>query len=213
MIFCLKIFQKELIKNQYFNSLAWADSLAKDFCDHLKSIGQYDDSIVVFTGDHGEEFQDHGGWLHVSSLEDEQVKVPMLIKWPKSIGRGPKVAEASHLDLMPSLLHHLLDDATPLDTAGVSLLSSPPARTSIATTAQGGITKEAMLLTREGYKAFFTWPHYFDGRPGTELTLTRLIGPEGDIELTSHEEYDAALKQYFPDAFERFFESFELKIK
>ena len=205
--------ETELIKNQYFNSLAWADSLAKNFCDHLKSVGKYDDSIIIFTGDHGEEFQDHGGWLHVSSLEDEQVKVPMLIKWPKSIGRGPAVVEASHLDLMPSLLHYLRDDSTPLDTAGVSLLSSPPARTSIATTAQGGITKEAMLLTRDGYKAFFTWPHYFDGRPGTEITLTRLIGPEGDIELTSHEEYDAALKQYFPDAFERFFQSFELEIK
>ncbi|MEO1856306.1 MAG: sulfatase-like hydrolase/transferase [Rubritalea sp.] len=205
--------ETELIKNQYFNSLAWADSLAKDFCEHLKKEGKYDDSIIIFAGDHGEEFQEHGGWLHVSSLEDEQIKVPMLIKWPKSVGRGPEVAEASHLDLMPSLLHHMLDDAHPLDTAGESLLATPKHRTSIATTAQGGITKEAMLLTREGYKAYFSWPHYFDGRPGTDLTLTRLIGLEGDIELGSHEEYDAAIKEYFPDAFERFFESFELKIK
>lgn len=203
--------ETRLIKNQYFNSLAWADHLAEDFCQHLKDQGKYDDSIVIILGDHGEEFQDHGGWLHVSSLEDEQVKVPMLIKWPNEVGRGPELAEASHLDLIPSILSHLTGDTSHFDTAGISLLDGPTERTSISTTAQGGVTDEAMLLTRAGYKAYFTWPHYFDGRPSQSATLTRLVGPEGDIVLSTSADYAVAIKQFFPDAQERFFVKFELK--
>ena len=203
--------ETRLIKNQYFNSLAWADHLAEGFCQHLKDQGKYDDSIVIILGDHGEEFQDHGGWLHVSSLEDEQVKVPMLIKWPKEMGRGPEHAEASQLDLIPSLLSHLTGSASKFDTTGISLLDVPTGHTSISTTAQGGVTDEAMLLTRDGYKAYFTWPHYFDGRPSQSATLTRLTGPEGDIVLTGAADYKAALEKHFPDAFERFFYKFELK--
>ncbi|MFC5050962.1 sulfatase-like hydrolase/transferase [Rubritalea spongiae] len=199
-----------LIKNQYFNAIAWGDHLAKDFCQNLKDIGKYDDSIVIFMGDHGEEFQDHGGWLHVSSLENEQVQSPMLIKWPKSMGRGPEVAEASHLDLMPSLLDYLRAENTQLDTAGISLLKNSGPRTNISTTAQGGLTKEAMLLTREGFKAYFTWPQYYNGRPSSSVTLTRFVGPEGDILLDSPEDYANALQQFFPDAFSRFFTKFEL---
>lgn len=202
-----------LIKNQYFNALAWGDHLAKDFCEHLKKIGKYDDSIVIFMGDHGEEFQEHGGWLHVSSLEDEQVQSPMLIKWPKSMGRGPEISEANHLDLMPSLFEYLHGGSLPIDTAGVSLLSQQEPHTSISTTAQGGLTKEAMLLTRDGFKAYFTWPQYFNGRQSDTLTLTRFVGPHGDIILDSPEDYANALEEFFPDGITRFFTKFELTPK
>ncbi|MFC4992638.1 sulfatase-like hydrolase/transferase [Rubritalea tangerina] len=201
--------ETRLIKNQYFNALAWGDHLAEQFCQNLKKYGKYDDSIIIFMGDHGEEFQDHGGWLHVSSLENEQVQSPMLIKWPKSFGRGPAHTEASNLDLLPTLLDYLGADPTTLDTAGRSLLSTSDPATSIITTAQGGVTKEAMLLTRGGYKAFFTWPHYFDGRPGTNLTLTRFLGPDGEIECDSPSAFLDALHTHFPDAFQRFFTHFE----
>ncbi|WP_018970629.1 sulfatase-like hydrolase/transferase [Rubritalea marina] len=194
----------QLIKNQYYNALAWGDQVAKSFCDGLKKIGRYEESIIVFLGDHGEEFQDHGGWLHVSSLEDEQILSPMLIKWPKSYGSTPSHMEAGHIDLFPSLLHYITGQV-PQDLPGHSLLQKDPERTHIICTAQGGVTEEGMLLTRMGYKAFFTWPEYFTGRPGDTLTLTRLTGPDGDIHCNSDQEYYQTIMTLFPDAVGTYF--------
>ncbi|QQL45147.1 sulfatase-like hydrolase/transferase [Sulfuriroseicoccus oceanibius] len=199
-----------LVKNKYFNSVAWADHLVEGFCQFLKESGRYDDSIVIVLGDHGEEFQDHGGWLHVSSLEDEQVRVPMMIKWPASYGRGPLVDDASQLDVLPSLLDYLTDGNPPKDMAGISLLSGE-GRSIVATTAQGGSTREAMLLSRDGYKAYFTWPSYWNGRPTDQITLSRFIGPEGDIEFDTEAEYLEAMRKHMPDALDRFFLRVELR--
>ncbi|SHI88808.1 Sulfatase [Rubritalea squalenifaciens DSM 18772] len=198
------------VLNKYYNSLAWADKLAKDFCQSLKDADKYDDSIVIILGDHGEEFQDNGGWLHVSSLENEQVAVPIMIKWPKSHGRGPLLNDVSQLDIMPGILDYLTEGNPPANTAGLSVLQSEE-RTAIATTAQGGKTREAMLLARNGYKAYFTWQHYWNGRPPNSITLSRMTGPEGDIILPTENDYLDTLKKHFPDAFPRFFHSFHLK--
>lgn len=200
----------QLVKNKYLNGVAWSDHIIEDFCRHLIETDRYDDSIVIVLGDHGEEFQDHGGWLHVSSLENEQIRVPMLIKWPASYGRGPLIEDASQLDLLPSLIDYLSDGLVPDNMAGISTLEDH-SRTIISTTAQGGSTREAMVLARGEYKAYFTWPHYWNGKPSTTATLSRFTGPQGDLNLSSEKAYFDAIKQHFPDAIPRFFKSFSLK--
>ncbi|MCP4200286.1 MAG: sulfatase-like hydrolase/transferase [Proteobacteria bacterium] len=42
----------------------------------------YPDSIVILTSDHGEEFEEHGGRFHGTTLYDEQARVPLLIRIP-----------------------------------------------------------------------------------------------------------------------------------
>jgi arylsulfatase A-like enzyme len=46
----------------------------------LEAAGLYDRSIIAFTADHGEEFREHGGWWHGTSLYAEQLHVPLIIK-------------------------------------------------------------------------------------------------------------------------------------
>jgi arylsulfatase A-like enzyme len=56
--------------------------------EYLKVRGLYDDSLIILTSDHGEEFFEHNGWWHGTSLFEEQVRVPLIIKFPKGENAG-----------------------------------------------------------------------------------------------------------------------------
>lgn len=200
------------VVNRYWNAVAWCDSEIEKFCEFLKSQGRYDESIIIVTGDHGEEFQEQGSWFHCSSLQPEQTGVPLLIKWPKSMGRGPEHATASHLDVMPSLLHALgMPSATIDGLAGRNLfVSAGGTPTSVSSTAYAGQSGETMALRRGEYEAVFSWEKYWEAEVPELMVLERLSGPEGEVTLPDAGAYKEELQRIFPDAFERFFESFEV---
>lgn len=71
--------------------------------DDLKRRGLYDDLVVVFLSDHGEEFYEHGGWTHGKTLHSEMLDTPMVFRLPGVAGgRSPRIVQ--HVDLMPTLL-------------------------------------------------------------------------------------------------------------
>jgi membrane-anchored protein YejM (alkaline phosphatase superfamily) len=118
----------ELIRNRYVNSAHFVDSQIGRLIDHLASDGLLANTIVVVTGDHGEELLEHGRWGHGSAFVDEQIHVPLVMRIP---GEGPRVidAETSHLDIVPSLLPVLGVTNPPADYAlGVDVVRSTPAR-------------------------------------------------------------------------------------
>lgn len=199
-----------LIKNRYRNACAWVDSQLADFCQTLKDQGRYDESIIIVTGDHGEEFQENGSWFHCSSLDPEQSNVPILIKWPKSMGPQPVHQNASHLDVMPTLLAALGIELPSSTHLGGRNLLDPAESTSIQTTAYTGKAGETMMLRRGKYFASFSWPRYWDALVPAEISLERFEGPHGPIIKDTKEEYIQALKETFPDAFERHIQSIEL---
>lgn len=199
------------VKHRYWNSLAWVDTLVRDYVGFLKEHGRYDDAIIVLTGDHGEELQEHGVWFHASGLTTEQIAVPVIVKWPKALGRGEPVAVASHLDLMPSLLDALgCPEAQWGGLAGRSLLRAGEPTTLVMThfASQNG---EGMLWRRNGYEAAFGWKKIWEpGLPG-RVWVARISGPQGKLEFASAAAAAAALREYFPDAIGRWFEKFELE--
>jgi len=204
------------VKNRYWNAVAWADFQVESFCDFLKKEGRYDESIIIVTGDHGEEFQEHGSWFHCSSLQPEQTHVPILIKWPKSMGRGPSHVTASHLDVMPSLLSALgMPEETVKGLAGANLWKEDSgeaenkAHTAISTTAYAGQSGDTMVLRRGAYRAVFSWPKYWEAQVPDTVVLEKITGPDGVITQDDPAAYAAELRRIFPDAFERFFKSFE----
>lgn len=76
--------------------------------DGLRERGEYDETLIVFLSDHGEEFFEHGWWRHGKTLYQEQLHVPFIVKWPSSEGAGMKVgAAAQHIDVVPTLLDYL----------------------------------------------------------------------------------------------------------
>jgi HEAT repeat protein/arylsulfatase A-like enzyme len=59
--------------------------------------------VIGFTADHGEEFEDHGGYYHGSTLYDEQVRVPLFIRIPD--GKPRRItSQVSNVSLAPTLL-------------------------------------------------------------------------------------------------------------
>lgn len=199
------------VVNRYWNAVAWCDSELEKFCAFLKQQGRYDNSIIIVTGDHGEEFQEQGSWFHCSSLQPEQTQVPLLIKWPAALGRGPEHRTASHMDVMPSLLAALgMPESSIEGLSGVNLLEKQSTPTAVVTTAYAGQSGETMALRRGDYEAVFSWKNYWEAEVPEEMVLERLSGPDGEIRLKNAEAYRAELMRVFPDAFERIFASFEV---
>ncbi|MFZ2055623.1 MAG: sulfatase [Candidatus Aminicenantales bacterium] len=73
--------------------------------DTLRETGLYDRTLVIVTSDHGEEFYEHGAWRHGADLYDESLKVPLLIKFPRSRFAGTRVESIVRLtDITPTIL-------------------------------------------------------------------------------------------------------------
>ena len=102
----LTLTQKEIepVKNRYRNAIAFVDSLFGNFFDTLKQENLYEEAVIAITGDHGEEFYEEGALFHGSHLNRYQTQVPIFCKFP---GRTSASKEATHIDLFPSLLHHI----------------------------------------------------------------------------------------------------------
>ena len=71
----------------------------------LKSLGLYEDTMIILTSDHGEEFYEHGSWQHGHTLYDESIKVPLIVKFPGSRYKGRRVLPLVRLfDIAPTIL-------------------------------------------------------------------------------------------------------------
>ncbi|MGO4516942.1 sulfatase-like hydrolase/transferase [Terriglobus sp. 2YAB30_2] len=93
--------------------------------DALKRGGQHDDTIVLFTSDHGPWFQGSPGNTRgrKGSTFEGGVRVPFLVRWPKHVPAGVTCeAWTSHLDVLPTLAKWCSLDTPrlPIDGSDVS---------------------------------------------------------------------------------------------
>jgi arylsulfatase A-like enzyme len=104
----------------YDEEIAFFDSQLADLMKALRTSGRLDDTILVFTADHGEEFLEHGHIKHCRTLFDSSIRIPMLIRIP---GVPAKVMKqpVQNLDLLPTLLDYLGVDTKGLRFEGESL--------------------------------------------------------------------------------------------
>jgi arylsulfatase A-like enzyme len=70
-------------KPLYLAEVAHVDRQVGRFVQAMKDAGVYDEALIIFTADHGEEFFEHGGLQHGHSLYQELIHVPFLIKLPR----------------------------------------------------------------------------------------------------------------------------------
>jgi len=79
-------FSKKYIENTidfYDQGIKYLDEQIGDLMDFLKRENVYQNSVIIFTSDHGDEFLEHHGGGHTSNLYNENLKVPLLIKIPE----------------------------------------------------------------------------------------------------------------------------------
>jgi hypothetical protein len=98
----------------YRTSVHFVDSLIGSVLDDLARRGLQEDTVVIITSDHGEEFDESGAGLkdHGSGYTRYQLQVPMIISIP---GRSPSVYRhrSSHYDLVPTLMQDVLGCSNP----------------------------------------------------------------------------------------------------
>ena len=76
--------EKQILKNQATIMLAVTDTgtFDNETLNSIKARGLYDESLIIVCSDHGEAFDEHGVFGHISTVYDEMIKIPFLIKLP-----------------------------------------------------------------------------------------------------------------------------------
>ncbi len=94
------------LRNRYTNSAHWVDVQVGRIVDHLEQQQLLDNTLIIVTGDHGEEFMEKGFWGHNSSFVEEQTHTPMVVLMP---GIAPQKIErtTSHMDIAVTLMQLL----------------------------------------------------------------------------------------------------------
>lgn len=92
-------------RDWYDGSIRGMDAEIGRVFERLRELGLDKDTVVVFVGDHGEEFLEHGSMFHGQSVYGELTRVPLIFRWPGGIAQGASVDRVTEtIDVMPTLL-------------------------------------------------------------------------------------------------------------
>jgi arylsulfatase A-like enzyme len=123
LLFKRQAYPRQVLLDLYNDRIRDMDSILAWLLERLKDYGLYEDTVIVLTADHGEEFWDHGGWVHGAKLYDELLRVPLIMAGP-GLPPGTVVTDQIGLiDLAPTLLDLLGIEEKPESFQGTSFLS------------------------------------------------------------------------------------------
>ena len=111
----------ELLKKLYMAHVRAIDDAVKDLFSILEKHGILEDSVVIITADHGDEFNEHGGLSHDGKMYSELVQVPFLIYEPDRTQNLICDSLISSLDIAPTILYLFGLNPEP-NFEGISLL-------------------------------------------------------------------------------------------
>jgi arylsulfatase A-like enzyme len=106
----------------YYGMVKLIDDQVGKVLSALEKTGRVDNTVIVFTADHGDMMGGHGMvWKSTSSFYEEVVRVPLIIRYPKKL--RPQVSDIAtdSTDLMPTLLE-LTGKTIPTVVQGQSLV-------------------------------------------------------------------------------------------
>jgi Sulfatase len=180
----------------YLREVADVDRSLQRLRDALEKLGVWQRCVLMVTGDHGEEFAEHGGRGHAVTMYDELLRVPLMVRVP---GVEPQriAVQTSTMDVGPTLLD-LLGFETPGHWMGQSLVpflrgESPSLERPIAGDAS---RRMQMIVFPNGIKVIEdlhrrTLEIYnLRADPGETDNLLEVMGPAGD-------EYVNGLRLFF----------------
>jgi arylsulfatase A-like enzyme len=114
--------------SQYAGEIRATDEALGRFFTRLKQQGLWENTAILITADHGEEFFEHGEKGHKNNLYAETIRVPLLLKLPQSAGGRVDRRLASQVDVLPTLLE-LAGVTADFPHQGRSLLEPDPPAT------------------------------------------------------------------------------------
>jgi len=104
--------ERRRIRELYDAEVRYADACVGRLVALLKELDLYDDALIAFASDHGEEFWEHGRFEHGHSMYEEVLRVPLAFKLPSASGApggpagptGSSAATVSTESIVPTLL-------------------------------------------------------------------------------------------------------------
>jgi membrane-anchored protein YejM (alkaline phosphatase superfamily) len=143
--------------NDYRNAVHYVDGLIGDLFQRMRAAGMLENTIVIVTGDHGEEFNDNrdNTWMHGGNFAQYQTRVPLIVYEPGKAGRRVSTV-TSEVDIAPTILQEALHcgwNARDYSN-GVNLFGQLPERRPIIA---ASYIQHALIM---GDKVFVVWPMY-----------------------------------------------------
>ena len=171
---------KEFIIAAYDEEIAFVDEQISSLMNELERLEAWNDTLVIFTADHGEELFEHGGFEHGHSLYDEVARVPLIV-WSTRVSPGRVAAPVSLVDLMPTVLEAVGVDSD-LDLSGNSLW---PLLQGDSVSIDRAVLVEGMLYGAES-KSVILWPNklILDPTSGGKRLFDLAVDPGEHQDLT-----------------------------
>jgi membrane-anchored protein YejM (alkaline phosphatase superfamily) len=106
--------------NRYLNSVHYVDGLVGEVLTDIEARGLLKNSVILITGDHGQEFNDNDRnyWGHSSNFTRYQTGVPFILYSP-TVQAGSVSHRTTHFDVMPTLMRDYLGCTDPFSTHSV----------------------------------------------------------------------------------------------
>lgn len=111
----------KLARESYYAKVEWSDMQVGAVIDAVRSSDFSDNTVIIYTSDHGENLGEHGLWWK-NCLYDSSAKVPLIFNCPKRWAGGQRRNEASSAVDLVQTLAHLAGAETPSDWDGESML-------------------------------------------------------------------------------------------
>ncbi len=115
------------MRNAYLNAMAFVDANIGAVLETIGQRGLLDDTVVIITGDHGEEINDLGlnYWGHNSNFAQYQVRTPLIVRVPGQVPRR-FTHVTTHLDVVPTLMQVVFGCTTPSSSYSNGYLLTDP---------------------------------------------------------------------------------------
>jgi glucan phosphoethanolaminetransferase (alkaline phosphatase superfamily) len=106
---------KGRFEDEYNNAIRYQDSLLGSVFDQLMKSGKMENTVIVFTSDHGESLKDHNNIGHVDSYYAETISIPLILHVPEKIQQKLNMntlksnlkKTVSNIDIAPTLVELL----------------------------------------------------------------------------------------------------------
>lgn len=92
----------------YDGAVAYMDASIQAILNRLEELGETENTLVVWTADHGETLNEHGCYFDHHGMYEPTLHVPLILSQPGSLPQGKVVDGFTlHQDIMPTILEHI----------------------------------------------------------------------------------------------------------
>ncbi|KAK5717608.1 hypothetical protein LTR17_015961 [Elasticomyces elasticus] len=179
-------------KRAYYGAVSYVDDCIGRLLETLKQCGLDENTIVIFSGDHGDMLGERGLWYKMSYFESS-VRVPMLWSYPKMWHPHHVPQSVSTLDILPTLVDIVggrLEPGLPMD--GVSIvphLKGKDTHDTVFAEYMGEGTIAPMMMIRRGNWKYITCP------ADPDMLYNLATDPDEVVNLATSE--DVAIKAVY----------------